>query len=130
MNKKVIIISVVALAGLGAFFYFTSKKKGSTNLPNTSKADTSTPSSTVSQNTDTASNTPAKDSSEKKLTEQEIQVLMSLRDVILHDINRKGSYKRTATRNAVQKDIDSNIAILKSLGYVLDEQNNLVKIDK
>jgi hypothetical protein len=133
MNKKVIIVAVLGLVGVGAILYFVFKKDDTTNTPSTNVggAGTSgTPSNTGGQNTDPTLNTPVKDPNVKTLTEQEMQVITSLKDTILNDIRRKGTYKRSATRNAVQSEIDSNIQTLKSLGYALDLGNNLVKIDK
>lgn len=129
MNNKLIIIGITGILGIGAVYFFVIRKKN-TNVPNSKLTDGVTPSvssNTGSQSTDPILNTPIKEIN-KLLTEQEMQRITSLKDTILNDIKRKGTLKRTASRNAVQSDIDSNIGTLKSLGYALDGGNNLVKI--
>lgn len=134
-TKKILIIGSVAVLGIGAYLYFKPKKSKGNQTGSLSGGNAgSIPSSPASSSgTTTAPNNTGSQSAEpnvKTLTEQEMQVITSLRDTILNDIRRKGTYKRSATRNAVQSDIDSNMQVLKSLGYTLDLNNNLVKIDK
>lgn len=51
-----------------------------------------------------------------------------LKDEILANITRKGSYKTSGSRDAVQRDIDKQIITLKYLGFNLGLDNQLVKI--
>ena len=131
MNNKLIIIGITGILGIGAVYFFVIRKKN-TNVPNSKLGEAVTPSvstNTGGQSTDPTLNTPLKETP-KLLSVQEMQTITSLRDTILNDIKRIGTYKRSATRNAVKIDIDSNIENLKNLGYALDKGNNLVKIEK
>lgn len=126
MNNKLIIIGITGILGIGAVYFFVIRKK------NTKLGEVVTPivsSNTGGQSKDPTLNTPLKETP-KLLSVQEMQTITSLRDTILNDIKRIGTYKRSATRNAVKRDIDSNIENLKNLGYALDKGNNLVKIEK
>jgi hypothetical protein len=52
-----------------------------------------------------------------------------LKDEILANITRKGSYKTSGSRDAVQRDIDKQFITLKYLGFNLGLDNQLVKIN-
>jgi len=116
MKKNILyIVGAVALLGGGAFLFLKFKKK----KDQTKLADLNT----------------KKAIEVAKFKEQEdIEIakkLLSankLKEEILANITRKGTYKRSATRNAVQQDIDKQLIALKELGFTL-KNNELVKIN-
>ena len=135
MNKTAIVIGSLVLAGIGAYFYFrpkseevldTSNTTGSANSTNNS--GTSSLDNTVTQTTDTVTNEPLKQPIVKTLSNEDMLEIQKLRDIILADMRRKGTYKKSGSRNAVQADINKNIEKLKVYGYALDLQNNLIKL--
>jgi LPXTG-motif cell wall-anchored protein len=137
-NSILYIVGAVALLGGGAFLFLKNKKTkdnlalaklkalGDLNLQDqTTLADGV--GSTVVQTKDSVLGTPIKPLV-KTLTNDDLLAIQKLRDVILADMNRKGTYKKQSSRNNVQADINKNIDKLKEFGYALDTQNNLIKI--
>jgi LPXTG-motif cell wall-anchored protein len=123
MNKNIIyIVGAVALLGGGAFLFLRNKKaKDKLKL-----ADLQTLTTGVA--TTGASTTPKPEPVVKTFTDKELKEIQMLRDVILFDMQRKGTYRTSGSRDAVQSDINQNLEKLKVLGYTLDLNNNLVKV--
>lgn len=129
MKKAFLIIggSIVLIGGV-AYYFLTKKGKDQPSMP-TDSLDT-LPSSTT--DTSVASSSLALiaplPSTIKTYSAEDLKAINILRDTILADMRRKGTYKRSASRNAVQADIDKNMELLKSYKYTLDSKNQLVKI--
>ena len=51
-----------------------------------------------------------------------------LKDEILANIRRKGTYKKQGSRDAVQRDIDQQLIELKKYGFAIGINNQLVNI--
>lgn len=132
MNKTVIIVGSVLVLGVGAYFFFKPKKSvttgsGTTGSGTTGTDTTENPSNTGFQSTDPVLNTPIKENV-KTVSDKDLKEIQLLRDIILSDMRRKGTYRKSASRNAVQSDINQNTEKLKALGYTLDINRNLTKV--
>jgi LPXTG-motif cell wall-anchored protein len=123
MNKSVLyIVGAVALLGGGAFLFLRNKKaKDKLKLADLQSLTTGVA-------TTGASSTPKTEPVVKTFTDKELKEIQVLRDVILFDMQRKGTYRTSGSRDAVQSDINQNLEKLKVLGYTLDLNNNLVKV--
>jgi LPXTG-motif cell wall-anchored protein len=125
MNKSVLyIVGAVALLGGGAFLFLRNKNKKDKEklaLAELQKLG-------GASKTDSVINTPLKEPVVKTITDKELKEIQILRDVILSDMQRKGTYRTSGSRDAVQSDINQNLEKLKVLGYTLDLNNNLVKV--
>ena len=137
-NSILYIVGAVALLGGGAFLFLKNKKTKDNlalaklqELADLKAQDQTTlgdgVGSTVTQTIDPVLGTPIKPVV-KTLSNEDMLAIQKLRDVILADMHRKGTYKKQSSRNAVQADINKNIDKLKEFGYALDTQNNLIKI--
>ena len=131
MKKAFLIIggSIVLIGGV-AYYFLTKKGKDQPSMP-TDSLDT-LPSSTTA--TSVASSSLADvviaplPSTAKTYSAEDLKAINLLKDTILADMRRKGTYKRSASRDAVQRDIDKNMELLRGYKYTLDNKNQLVKI--
>lgn len=124
-NTVLYIIGGVVLIGGGAFLYMKYKKSPTTSTT----PPTEGVGSTVTQTTDPVLGTPVKPTV-KTLTDEDMLAIQKLRDIIIADANRINKYKKQSSRNAVKEDIKKNIEKLKTYGYALDNQRELIKIVK
>lgn len=140
INKTVVIVGTAILLGVGAYIYFKPKATdentdGNSGTDATGGANSGSTGSTansgdniVVQTRDNVTNEPLRNPIVKTLTNADILAIQKLRDDILANMTRKGSYKKQGSRNAVQADIDIQFERLKEYGYSLDLNNNLIKI--
>lgn len=131
--KKIIWISIgiVSVVGVGFILYLQNKKPIAvkdpsieTNNPNAIKpAENANPAPTPPATTNTLI-TP-------KMSVKEIQDLVEAKGLAVHiesDIKRKGTYKTKGSKDAVQRDIDAQLARLTELGYLLLPNGEVKKI--
>jgi hypothetical protein len=124
MNKTAIIIGSLAIAGIGAYVYFASKKDDTTP----SAENLATQAGTVSQQQST--NTPTPPPAEpavKPITPNDLIEVAKLKDAIIADINKRNSYRKASSRANVQSEIDKKLVILKTYGFSLNTNNELIK---
>jgi hypothetical protein len=133
MDKKYIYIGggLLLVGGL-AFLYFKNKDIKVPEIPNletstTPTTTTTTTPTTVTQTTDPVTGLPIKPVV-KKLSDEDLSAINSLREEILSEISKRNSYKKASSRANVQSEIDKKMIKLKAFGYALDNQNKLIKI--
>lgn len=141
INKTVVIVGSVALLGVGAYIYFTSKETdknvvgagnlGGANSGSTNSTDNSGANSLdniVVQAKDPVTNEPLKNPIVRTLTDADILAIQKLKDTILSDMRKKETYRKQSSRDNIQTVINDNYKKLKAYGYSLDLNNNLIKI--
>lgn len=121
MKKSILyIVGAVVLLGGGAYFFLKNKKtKDASKLADLQNA-------TVGVATISTTKTPEVPA-EKPLTSDEKLVLLDLKNQITHDL-AVATQGFPSLRFVFKKKADDNIEKLKTLGYKLDINNNLVKI--
>jgi hypothetical protein len=144
INKTVVIVGSVILLGVGAFIYFKPKATdkgagalgdlggtgltGGANNAGANTAEGILGNDVVVQTRDNVTNEPLKNPIVKILTNTDIVAIQKLRDEIIDAMNRHSRYKKQASRNLVQIEINNQMSRLKEYGYSLDTNRNLIKI--
>ena len=122
MKKTAIIIGSLVIAGIGAYMYFKPKKddKGATTQ------DASTQTGAIAQQQTTPQ--PPVEPAVKALTPNDLIEVSKLKDAIMADISKRNSFSKASSRANVQSEIDKKLATLKTYGFSLNTNNELIKI--
>jgi len=118
-NSILYIVGGVVLLGGGAFLFLKNKnKKDEIRL-----ADLQTKKAMEIEKTN----------QQTKLSVDDLLAIVKLKEQILANIIRKGTYRTQGSRDAVQRDIDKQIIELKAYGktygFTFGDKNELVKIN-
>lgn len=135
MKKSIIyIIGAVALLGGGAFLFLKNRKakddKKLAELMMLNEVDSpSTTSATSTQQTQPTYQAPATVApADKPISADTLLAITKLKDAIISNIGKRNSYKKSSSKANIQTVIDADIEKLKTYGFSLDMNNQLIKI--
>lgn len=130
MNKTAIVIGSLVLAGIGAFFYFKPKKEDLTELQgelSQEQGQGQVGTGGQSQTTSNPSTPPVLEPAVKPISPNDLLEVSKLKDAILADISKRNSYRKASSRANVQAQIDEKLEKLKTYGFSLNTNNELIK---
>lgn len=120
-NSILYIVGAVVLLGGGAFLFLKSKKsKDAIKLAEIEKAKIVEEKKVEAQ----AQAVPT----EKSISADDLLAVATLKDAIIADISKRNSFSKASSRANVQSEIDKKLETLKSYGFGMDTNNQLIKI--
>jgi len=118
-NSVLYIIGAVALLGGGALVLF---------LKNKSKKDELFLADLKKKELENKEPKSTPQASQDVISANDLLAITKLKDEILANIRRKGTYRKQGSRDAVQRDIDQQLIELKKYGFAIGINNQLVNI--